>query len=52
MDLRRTRQRNPNPGDYFLCEIADDSVIVLRGTSGEVHAFYNVCRHRGSCIST
>jgi len=42
----------PNPGDYFLCEIADESVIVVRGASGEVRAFYNVCRHRGSRMCT
>ena len=42
----------PNPGDYFLCELAGESVIVTRDTSGDVRAFYNVCRHRGSRMCT
>jgi Rieske 2Fe-2S family protein len=40
--------RVPNVGDYFLREIAGESVIVVRGEAGLVEAFYNVCRHRGT----
>jgi len=40
----------PNPGDYFLYEIDVDSVVVVRGDEGEINAFHNVCRHRGSII--
>jgi len=40
----------PNPGDYFLYEVADESVIVMRGQDGQLCAFANVCRHRGSRI--
>ncbi|HXF95526.1 MAG TPA: aromatic ring-hydroxylating dioxygenase subunit alpha [Gemmatimonadales bacterium] len=36
------------PGDYFLCEIAGDSLIVLRDGAGAVRAHFNVCRHRGT----
>lgn len=36
------------PGDYMLVEIAGESLIVLRDHSGERHAYYNVCRHRGT----
>jgi len=36
------------PGDYFLAEIADESLIVTRDQKATVRAFYNVCRHRGS----
>jgi Rieske 2Fe-2S family protein len=39
-----------SPGDYFLVEAFGESVIVVRGDAGDVHAFYNVCRHRGSRI--
>lgn len=42
--------RIPNPGDYFLFELGDDSVIVVRTRDGEVRAHHNVCRHRGSRI--
>jgi len=35
-------------GQYFLVEVAGESVIVTRDGSGEVRAFYNVCRHRGT----
>ena len=38
----------PNPGDFFLCEVAGESIIVTRDTGGAVRAFYNVCRHRGT----
>ena len=36
------------PGSYFLYEIDRESVIVLRDGAGEVRAFHNHCRHRGS----
>jgi Rieske 2Fe-2S family protein len=38
----------PAAGDYFLKEIASDSIIVVRASDGQIRAFYNVCRHRGS----
>jgi phenylpropionate dioxygenase-like ring-hydroxylating dioxygenase large terminal subunit len=38
------------PGDYFLVEMATESVIVLHGGDGVLRAFANVCRHRGSRI--
>lgn len=37
-----------SPGDYFLVDALGESIIVVRDESGEVNAFYNVCRHRGS----
>jgi Rieske 2Fe-2S family protein len=36
------------PGDYFLVEIAGESIIVLRKQTGYPRAYYNVCRHRGT----
>jgi Rieske 2Fe-2S family protein len=36
------------PGDYFLCSIGADSVMVLRDGAGGVRALHNVCRHRGT----
>src|SRR6266508_712021 len=37
-------------GRYFTKEIhaARTSVIVVRGTDGELRAFHNICRHRGN----
>jgi glycine betaine monooxygenase A len=40
----------PAAGDFITIEIAGENVIIVRGRSGEVHAHYNVCRHRGSRI--
>ncbi len=38
------------PGDYFVFELASNSIIVLRGRDNQVRAFWNSCRHRGSRI--
>jgi glycine betaine catabolism A len=38
----------PNPGDYFVREVAGESIIVLRDAEAKVRAFYDVCRHRGT----
>jgi Rieske 2Fe-2S family protein len=35
-------------GDYLTHDVADESVIVIRGKDDELRAFANVCRHRGS----
>ena len=35
-------------GDYLLATVAGESLIVVRDESGDVHALYNVCRHRGT----
>ena len=40
----------PERGDYFLFEIAGESVILVRDGEGQVNALLNVCRHRGSRI--
>ena len=34
------------PGDYITGRIVDQSVCVIRGSDGTLHAFYNVCQHR------
>ncbi len=35
-------------GAVFLAEVAGESLILTRDKRGEAHAFYNVCRHRGT----
>lgn len=39
-------------GQYFLATIGGEGVIVIRGRDGELRAFHNVCRHRGSLLVT
>ena len=38
----------PNSGDWRTLDYLGESVIVVRGADGELRAFANVCRHRGS----
>ena len=37
-----------NAGDYFLFDLGEDSIVVVRGVDGDIHALMNICRHRGS----
>jgi phenylpropionate dioxygenase-like ring-hydroxylating dioxygenase large terminal subunit len=36
------------PGEWRTLDYLGESVVVMRGDDGEVRAFSNVCRHRGS----
>lgn len=40
----------PNAGDWHSLDYIGESVIVVRGRDGQLRAFTNVCRHRGSRI--
>jgi Rieske 2Fe-2S family protein len=42
--------RFASPGDYIVRNIAGESLIILRDRAGELRAFFNVCRHRGTQI--
>lgn len=42
----------PASGAFFLFEIDNESLIILRDRQDEVRAFYNVCRHRGARLCT
>ena len=42
--------RIPNVGDYFLFNIGNESIIIIRNKNEVIHAHFNVCRHRGSRI--
>lgn len=35
-------------GDYRLVNVAGESILVVCNEQGHLHAFFNVCRHRGS----
>ena len=41
-----------NPGDYMTFSIAEEPIIVSRDSGGRLHAFANVCRHRGVEVAT
>ncbi len=43
----------PNPGDYLVRDIAmcQTSILVVRDQEGQVHAFHNMCSHRGNKIA-
>ena len=40
----------PNPGDYVVRYIVDDSFIVARGDDRQVRVLLNACRHRGNRV--
>jgi Rieske 2Fe-2S family protein len=37
-----------DPGDCMAVDIGQHAIIVSRGDDGDLHAFHNVCRHRGA----
>jgi Rieske 2Fe-2S family protein len=39
-------------GDYRTLELAGEPIVVCRSKDGELRAFYNVCRHRGTEVAT
>ncbi|HTL54687.1 MAG TPA: aromatic ring-hydroxylating dioxygenase subunit alpha [Candidatus Limnocylindrales bacterium] len=42
------QSQSEHAGDYLLVEIAGESLIIVRDKKGQLHGFYNVCRHRGT----
>ena len=40
------------PGAYQVVTVGRESIIVVRNRDGELHAFLNVCRHRGARLCT
>lgn len=38
----------PEAGDFLTRDVAGESVLVVRTREGDLRAFYNVCRHRGT----
>jgi Rieske 2Fe-2S family protein len=37
-------------GDYFVAEVAGESLIIVRDQKSIIRGFYNVCRHRGTRV--
>jgi phenylpropionate dioxygenase-like ring-hydroxylating dioxygenase large terminal subunit len=44
------RSELSEPGSYIVRDLLGESLLIVRGTDGQVRGFYNVCRHRGSRI--
>ncbi|MCB9380482.1 MAG: aromatic ring-hydroxylating dioxygenase subunit alpha [Acidimicrobiaceae bacterium] len=40
----------PEVGSYRLVDILGAAILLVRGTDGEVRAFFNACRHRGAPV--
>ncbi len=45
---RESRLRKP--GDYFVYDIVNDSILLTRSAAGELKGFYNSCLHRGRAL--
>jgi choline monooxygenase len=39
------------PGQFFTVELAEEPLVVVRGSDGELRAFYNVCRHHAAAVA-
>ena len=39
-----------NPGDVVPVTVAGQPLVLVRGRDGEIRAFHNVCRHRGTTL--
>src|ERR687897_2454974 len=40
----------PQPGDFLLAAIGNQSLIVTRDSEHKLQVFHNTCRHRGSAL--
>ena len=40
----------PEPGDFKVLNVGQESAIIVRGKDGNLKGFANVCRHRGSLV--
>ena len=40
----------PDPGDYFVLAVGNQSIILTRDEELRLRAFHNTCRHRGSLL--
>jgi len=41
----------PEPGDHLVCDVVGESVLVTRSRAGDLVAYINLCRHRGSQLT-
>lgn len=38
----------PQPGDYMLRQVGQENLLIVRDRHTQIHAFYNLCRHRAT----
>jgi phenylpropionate dioxygenase-like ring-hydroxylating dioxygenase large terminal subunit len=42
----------PEVGDFITCEIASDSILIVRAAPDTIKAYHNVCPHRGRRLAS
>ena len=42
----------PNPGDVVLFNEAGPPIVITRDENGKIHAFLNMCMHRGASVAS
>jgi phenylpropionate dioxygenase-like ring-hydroxylating dioxygenase large terminal subunit len=42
----------PKPGSHVVYDVGGESLIVTRGSDGQIRAFHNACLHRGTKLRT
>ena len=40
------------PGDWHVVTVGSQSILLVKNAQGEIKAFHNACRHRGSILCT
>jgi len=40
------------PGQFVTAELAGEPLVIVRGSNGQLRAFYNVCRHHAAAVVT
>ena len=40
------------PGQFVTAAVADEPIVAVRGTDGQLRAFFNVCRHHAAKVVT
>jgi choline monooxygenase len=40
------------PGDFVTFNLSGEPIVAVRGSDGELRAFYNVCRHHAAAVVT
>jgi Rieske 2Fe-2S family protein len=40
----------PTAGSFRTVQVGRESVLIVRNRTGDIRAFFNVCRHRGSRV--